>query len=141
MFSFILNFHLNNSYPKLYSLHQTQQAFRTALCDSFNTPDALARLVELVSRTNVYLSRGRASVNIGVVRNVAAWVTKMLRMFGLAEGSAVNAGPGYIGWGSASADDSASLDVSLANMHGIFGACTDRWALFEFSGKRFSCPT
>jgi hypothetical protein len=60
-----------------------------------------------------------------VVRNVAAWVTKMLSMFGLAEGSAVNAGPGYIGWGSASAGDSASVDVSLANIHGMFEVCAD----------------
>lgn len=73
----------------------------------------MARLVELVSRTNVYLSRGRANVNIGVVQNVAAWVTKMLRMFGLAEGSAANGGPGYIGWGSVSADESETFDVSF----------------------------
>ena len=42
-------------------------------------------------------------------------MTKMLRMFGLAEGSAVNAGPGYIGWGSASANDAASFDVSFGH--------------------------
>lgn len=92
-----------------HSLHKTQHEFRVALSDSFNTPDALARLVDLVSRTNIYISRGRKEVNIGVIKNVAVWVTKMLRMFGLADG----ADNGGIGWGRASANgETESFDVS-----------------------------
>ncbi|KIK60442.1 hypothetical protein GYMLUDRAFT_43756 [Collybiopsis luxurians FD-317 M1] len=73
---------------------QSQHAFRVALCDSFNTPDALDTLRDLVSRTNTYInSRGKA-VNISVVENVARWVGKMLRMFGLGEGE-----NDEIGWG------------------------------------------
>ncbi|KAF8322164.1 hypothetical protein DL93DRAFT_2050709 [Clavulina sp. PMI_390] len=84
------------------SLHKTQHDFRVALSDSFNTPEALARLVELVSKTNLYLARGRKEVNIGVVRNVAVWVTKMLRTFGLAEGPGSDSNT--IGWGRSSAN-------------------------------------
>ncbi|KAJ3727175.1 tRNA synthetases class I (C) catalytic domain-containing protein [Lentinula guzmanii] len=68
--------------------------FRAALCDSFNTPEALDVLRDLVSRTNTYInSRGKA-VNLGVVQNIARWVGKMLRMFGLGEGESSE-----IGWG------------------------------------------
>ncbi|KAG8832947.1 hypothetical protein FRC17_000276 [Serendipita sp. 399] len=76
-------------------LHRSQHAFRVALCDSFNTPQALQVLLDLVSYTNVYLKRGRSSTNIDVVRHVAGWITKMLRMFGLGEGP-----PNEIGWGT-----------------------------------------
>ncbi|KAG8917169.1 hypothetical protein FRC01_002626 [Tulasnella sp. 417] len=89
--------HYNESEKELAAfLTETQNAFRASLCDSFNTPDALDRLLELISRTNVYLQRGRSNINVGVVERVAGWVTKMLRMFGLGEGPATR---GTIGWG------------------------------------------
>ena len=93
------------------SLHKTQDAFREALCDSFNTPKALAQIRSLVFLANVYLERGRSNVNIDVVKNVAVWVTKMLRMFGLGEGPPSANG---IGWGTASNTQNAgeSIDVS-----------------------------
>lgn len=70
-------------------------AFRDALCDSFNTPDALRILRELVSRTNVYInSRGKA-LNVSVVEQSARWVGQMLRMFGLGEGEREE-----LGWGT-----------------------------------------
>ena len=52
-------------------------------------------------------------MNVGVLQNVAQWVTKMLRMFGLGEGSAA---PG-VGWGISSgagaAEDAGAFDVRL----------------------------
>ncbi|KAJ3738586.1 tRNA synthetases class I (C) catalytic domain-containing protein, partial [Lentinula detonsa] len=57
-------------------------------------PEALDVLRDLVSRTNTYInSRGKA-VNLGVVQNIARWVGKMLRMFGLGDGESSE-----IGWG------------------------------------------
>lgn len=114
------------------SFHQSQHAFRVALCDSFNTPDALSRLIDLVSRTNVYLARGRTAVNIGVVHTIAAWVTKMVRMFGLAEGSAVNGGPGSIGWGTVTKEGEDS-DVSQPFQY----PCTPLIAMTLFSARLF----
>ncbi|KAJ3881256.1 tRNA synthetases class I (C) catalytic domain-containing protein [Lentinula edodes] len=85
--------------------HQSQHSFRAALCDSFNTPEALDVLRELVSRTNTYLnSRGKA-VNVGVVENNARWVAKMLRMFGLGEGESSE-----IGWGQESSAEGGAVD-------------------------------
>ncbi|KDR75100.1 hypothetical protein GALMADRAFT_248997 [Galerina marginata CBS 339.88] len=82
----------------LASFYDSQSAFREALCDSFNTPAATDVLRELVSRTNVYInSRGKA-LNVKLVENIAEWVGKMLRMFGLGEGQSSD-----IGWGQLAA--------------------------------------
>ncbi|TFY58096.1 hypothetical protein EVJ58_g6625 [Rhodofomes roseus] len=76
------------------SLHSSQDAFRAALCDSFNTPEALNVLRELVSRTNVYINSRGKDLEVSVVVRVTGWVGKMLRMFGLGEGETSE-----IGWG------------------------------------------
>lgn len=74
--------------------HESQRAFRIALCDSFNTPAALDVLRDLVSQTNIYLnSRGR-NIDIRTVERIAKWISKMLRMFGLGEGEQED-----LGWG------------------------------------------
>ncbi|KAI0948990.1 hypothetical protein AcW1_008711 [Taiwanofungus camphoratus] len=76
------------------SFHQSQDAFRVTLCDSFNTPEALNVLRELVSRTNVYINIRSKDLDISVVERIARWVGQMLRMFGLGEGETSE-----IGWG------------------------------------------
>ncbi|EKM54728.1 uncharacterized protein PHACADRAFT_258757 [Phanerochaete carnosa HHB-10118-sp] len=74
--------------------HEGQASFHAALCDSFNTPDALNVLRDLVSRTNVYINSRGANLEISVVERVARWIGQMLRMFGLGEGESTE-----IGWG------------------------------------------
>jgi hypothetical protein len=81
------------------SLHKAQHAFRAALCDSFNTPDALAVLRDLVSRTNVYVNARGKALNVEALERVARWVGVMLKMFGLSEGQVDE-----IGWGEARAE-------------------------------------
>ncbi|THU96744.1 cysteinyl-tRNA synthetase [Dendrothele bispora CBS 962.96] len=76
------------------SLHEAQSAFRAALCDSFNTPEALNVLRDIVSRTNTYINSRGKNTNVGVIENITRWVGKMLRMFGLGEGESTE-----IGWG------------------------------------------
>ncbi|GAA5841955.1 hypothetical protein JCM5353_004220 [Sporobolomyces roseus] len=84
-------------------LETAQLDFRASLADSFDTPRALQILLDLVSASNVYLSRGRQNVNVGVLSAVSEWVTRMLRMFGLGEGSATDSkGEKLVGWGAAS---------------------------------------
>jgi len=75
-------------------LQQAQTAFRTALCDSFNTPVALDVLRELVSKTNVYINSRGKNINPRLIEGIARWTGGMLRMFGLGEGEASE-----IGWG------------------------------------------
>jgi len=101
-------FALRADYSTIFvSLHDSQRAFRAALCDSFNTPDALDVLRNLVSQTNVYINSRGKSLNVGVVENVARWVGRMLRIFGLGEGESSE-----IGWGQ---DDQevGKINVSL----------------------------
>ena len=77
-----------------------------ALCDSFNTPVALDVLRDLVSRTNVYITARGRNVNVGLVENIAMWVGKMLRMFGLGEGESTE-----LGWGQDS-EGAGAVNVS-----------------------------
>ncbi|KAJ3713838.1 tRNA synthetases class I (C) catalytic domain-containing protein [Lentinula raphanica] len=86
-------------------LHQCQYSFRVALCDSFNTPEALDVLRDLVSRTNTYISSRGKSVNVSVVENNARWIGKMLRMFGLGEGESSE-----IGWGQEGSAEGGSVN-------------------------------
>ncbi|KAF8609049.1 putative cysteine-tRNA ligase [Ceratobasidium sp. AG-I] len=88
-------------------LSQTQHAYRTALSDSFNTPDAIQRVLDLVSRTNVYVARGKSRVNVGVVEHVARWVSYALRVFGL---SPETQGAGAIGWGADGGAEGGTVD-------------------------------
>ncbi|KAK4049861.1 cysteinyl-tRNA synthetase [Microbotryomycetes sp. JL201] len=95
----------------LVKLEQAQVAFRHAMCDSFDTPTGMQVILDLVSTTNVYLSRGRSQINTWIVQTVADWVTRMLRMFGLGEGSPVDSkGNRVIGWGVAAAPGQSSED-------------------------------
>ena len=88
------------------SLHASQAAFRAALCNSFNTPEAINVLRELVSRTNVYLKAPGSNAEIGLVVRVARWVGDMLRMFGLGEGESAE-----IGWGQERGEGEGSVNV------------------------------
>ena len=100
-------------------LHAAQHDFRLALCDSFNTPQALNVLLDLVGKVNVYFaSRGKDS-NLEPVRVVAEWVTRMLRMFGLGEGAGYD---GQIGWGKAAPAGSQGRDKDGAGEEGGAGA-------------------
>lgn len=89
-------------------MYQTKTSFRTSLCDSFNTPEALGHLRELVSRTNVYISAQGKNLNVGLVNNVARWVGDMLRMFGLGEGVGEKT---EIGWGTPTPDGEDGVNV------------------------------
>ena len=94
---------------RISSLVSAQSAFRAALCDSFNTPQALDIMLKLISRANVYITQASSKTNVGVLKNIAQWVGKMLRMFGLGEGPETE---GAIGWGeSVPEGESASVDV------------------------------
>lgn len=124
------------------SFHESQSLFRAALCDSFNTPLALEILTKLVSKTNVYINTQGRNLNHGVVERVARWTGKMLRMFGLGEGSAQDP---EIGWGEERSGDSVNVCypyqcrfASFINM--IFGIITlfQYFAVF-YSEMKFSC--
>lgn len=63
-------------------------------------------LRDLVSKTNVYINSRGKILNVRLVRLVAEWVGKMLRMFGLGESEKVE-----IGWGQVE-NGEGSVNVS-----------------------------
>ncbi|KAJ1668547.1 cysteinyl-tRNA synthetase [Coemansia sp. RSA 1813] len=89
------------------ALEDTKDRVHAALLDSFDTPTAMRALQEIIARTNIYLQRGRASIDPQVVEAVALYVTKIVRVFGL-----VNDGIGStIGWGTGSVGADSSVPV------------------------------
>ncbi|KAG6331373.1 hypothetical protein ID866_7716 [Astraeus odoratus] len=98
--------HYENPERELMSeLYQSKHAFRAALCDSFNTPEALKVLRDLVSRTNVYINSRGKELNVGLVEQSARWIGEMLRMFGLGEGERHE-----LGWGTEQSDNSSGIN-------------------------------
>ncbi|RMJ24015.1 hypothetical protein PHISP_05120 [Aspergillus sp. HF37] len=79
------------------SLHESLAAAQNkvfgALCDSFNTPSAMAAIAELVTRFNIADSSNLSS---DTVERVARWITSMVNILGL-NGAAVPDSP-EIGW-------------------------------------------
>lgn len=92
------------------SYHSAQFDFRTALCDSFNTPTAISVLMDLIAKVNIYFSSRGREYNIAPVQVIAQWITRMLKMFGLGEGAAAGESE-QIGWGKAG-EDAGAGDVS-----------------------------
>lgn len=92
-----------------FRLNESKLAFRVALCDSFNTPDALRILRDLVSRTNVYINTRGKSLNVALVEQSARWTGDMLRMFGLDEGEKLE-----LGWGQETTSDANVTNVSIS---------------------------
>jgi len=66
-------------------LFNKQLAVRKALCDNFNTPQAIQELFEMMTLTNSYLSQPPASIKIPLVRQVSKFVFFILRCFGIFE--------------------------------------------------------
>lgn len=87
-------------------LHQSQAALHAALCDSFNTPEAINVIRDLVASTNIYITTRGANLDVSVVERIARWTGQMLRMFGLGEGESSE-----IGWGQELSPGEASVNV------------------------------
>ncbi len=88
-------------------LDRTRTVVHAALCDSFDTPTALSALVELISKTNVYLKQ--RSPSIQTLIHVLRYVDRMYRIFGL--GSADEIDATLNGSGATTTGQSGSIDV------------------------------
>ena len=67
--------------------HEKKAAIRRALCDSINTPQAMKEINSLVSAGNTYMSGyyNAQHFNHVLVRDVAGYITNLLRIFGVVE--------------------------------------------------------
>ncbi|KAF9236364.1 tRNA synthetases class I (C) catalytic domain-containing protein [Melanogaster broomeanus] len=109
-------------------LYASKLAFRAALCDSFNTPEALKILRDLVSRTNVYINSRGKSLNADLVEQLARWVGNMLRMFGLGGGEEVE-----LGWGQEITDS-----VNAINREEVLMPCLRAISSFRDGVRRLA---
>lgn len=99
---------------------KAQTTVHAALLDNFDTPTAVAALLELVNRANEYIASAGAAVRVSSVLRAAQYITRMLRIFGLVNGTE------EIGFGpdTAAAGGAASSEAALAPM-------LDAWAEFR----------
>ncbi len=66
-----------------YALLQAQQAVDASLKDNFDTPTALIALMDIIRLGNKYMSEQSQTRKALLLRKIALYVTKILRIFGL----------------------------------------------------------
>ncbi|UQC82064.1 tRNA synthetase class I catalytic domain-containing protein [Colletotrichum lupini] len=88
------------------SLEKAKADLQTALTNSFDTPQAMRVIQELVSEANKVVVSQDAEANVPALVAVARWITKILGTFGLDE----NAKAPYDGLGWAAPASNAKLD-------------------------------
>jgi len=71
----------------LRKIHETQTRVHEALCENFNTPGALAAMVELVAESNKYLRRPKNSPCVVLIRKAARYISGIMRVFGVIPGN------------------------------------------------------
>lgn len=88
-------------------LDQARKTVHDALCDSFNTPIALAVISDIIGKTNIYLKENEKSpaqpdayISMAAVKEVARWITRLVAIFGLDAASGASDGGDRIGWSS-----------------------------------------
>lgn len=88
------------------TLNSIQAKVHASLLNNFGTFEVVQHLVDLVSETNKYMT-GEKPKNL-LVKKVAIYLTKMLRILGVVEGS------DKIGFGESSSDGGASKEDTIA---------------------------
>ena len=56
------------------TLLKTKNAVRAALCDSFDTKEAVNRLADLVGATNVYIKQKDELIKVPLLRQVSRYI-------------------------------------------------------------------
>lgn len=85
-------------------LDVARAALHAALCDNFNTSDAMKVLTDLIGETNKYMAITPA---LASVKEVARWLTRVVNIFGLDAASTPN-GEDQIGWSDTAGTASSS---------------------------------
>ena len=89
------------------SLNSIQGKVHTALLDNFKTFDVIQHLVDLVLECNKYLTAEAKPKNL-LVKKVAIYVTKILRVLGAVQGNDI------IGFGENASDGGASKEDTIS---------------------------
>ncbi|KAI5865594.1 tRNA synthetases class I (C) catalytic domain-containing protein [Durotheca rogersii] len=91
-------------------LQQAKKDVEAAFTNSFDTPQAMRAIAELIRKANIHINEHKADTNLRAVESIARWITKIVGILGLD----ANASYPYEGLGWASAAVDANLDPSTA---------------------------
>jgi len=69
-------------------LETSQELVDTYLRDSFNTPDALQELLNLVSATNIYI-KATNNLRLFLLKKIGLFISKILKVFGLIDNDSI----------------------------------------------------
>ncbi|KAI1340880.1 tRNA synthetases class I (C) catalytic domain-containing protein [Xylariaceae sp. FL0016] len=92
------------------ALEQAKKDVESAFTNSFDTPQAMRVIADIIRKANVYINTHPKDMNLSAVEETARWVTKIVGILGLD----AHAQPPYDGLGWASAAVAANIDPKVA---------------------------
>lgn len=99
-------------------LEETEKGMNVALSDSFDTPQAMRLIFEIIRDANIHMKTHKADADIPGLEAIARWVTKMVGIFGLdAEAKAPYNG---LGWVSSAANSNLSPKEAAAPFAAVY---------------------
>ncbi|EPS39792.1 hypothetical protein H072_6211 [Dactylellina haptotyla CBS 200.50] len=87
--------------------------YHLALCDSINTANAIAAILDIISKANIYINSSQSYLSVATLATIARWVTKQVRLFGLDSQPIPKNG---VGWSDESADSTGEVDKEAIAM-------------------------
>ncbi|KAK6858079.1 cysteinyl-tRNA synthetase [Apiospora arundinis] len=91
-------------------LAQAKKDLEAGLVNSFDTPQALRAILELIRKANIHIAEHKSDVDLVSLEATARWITKIVGILGLD----ANAKPPYDGLGWVSAAAAANLEPAIA---------------------------
>ncbi|KAI1759841.1 tRNA synthetases class I (C) catalytic domain-containing protein [Hypoxylon sp. FL1150] len=91
-------------------LEQAKKDVESALTNSFDTPQVMRAIAEIIRKANVHINTHKSDTDLSAVEVTARWITKIVGILGLDS----NASPPYDGLGWASSAAAANLDPATA---------------------------
>jgi len=108
------------------AIAKAQAAVHAALLDNFDTPKAVAALLELVNRANEYIASTGSAVRASIVLRTAHYITRILKVFGLVSDN------DEIGFGIETSTKAAAASMSSASSsEAALAPMLDAWAAFR----------
>ncbi|CAJ2507597.1 Uu.00g087830.m01.CDS01 [Anthostomella pinea] len=91
-------------------LEQAKKDLESALTNSFDTPQAMRVIAEIIRKANVHIIDRKNVLDLPAIEAIARWITKVVGILGLD----ANASPPYEGLGWASTAAAANIDPHVA---------------------------
>ena len=103
----IQNLSINDTEGLQADLAQAKKELEAALVNSFDTPQSLRVIADVIRKANIHISEHSTNLDLPALEAIARWVTKIVGIFGLD----ANAAPPYEGLGWAPAEIAADVDL------------------------------